>query len=363
MNMEVLAREIEQKLVRRVNADPKLHNVYMLVHSDRLNIHFPIAAGTTDHVAANPSQPFHTASVGKMFTSVIIAKLIEQGRANLEDPIEQYLPTALLKNLHIYKGKEYTSHIQIKHLLSHTSGLPDFFEDKPRRQRAFMQEVIDQPSRLWTPEETVQWSKEHLTPHFPPGKGIHYTDTGYNLLGLMIESITGKRYAEVLRECIFEPLHMNHSYLSHYSEPAVKNEYPIANLFMDDIKINVNEYRSFSSFFAGGQTVSTLEDMLIFMKSLVQHQLIKQESLDRMQSWTKMWVGMKYGHGLMRLQFIPFTQKYVAWGHLGASGAFALYLPKLDVYLIGSFNQTTYRSKSMNYLFFNVIRNLSKIIV
>lgn len=178
------------------------------------------------------------------------------------------------------------------------------------------------------------------------------------MLGLIIESITEKRYAEVLHETIFTPLNMNHSYLAHHSEPAVPSEYPVASLHLDELHIKVNDYRSFSSFYAGGQTVSTTEDLLVFMQALAKQQLLTDDSLRKMQDWKKMRVGIKYGYGLMQLQFLPFTNKYTAWGHLGASGAFMLYLPAIDLFLTGSFNQTAYRSKGINLLFFNIIRKL-----
>lgn len=360
MNKEVVRRELEMNLERKVASDPKLHNVYLLVHSDRLDIHWPMAAGETDGFPANPVQPYHTASVGKTFTSVILAILFEKGLVKFDDPIANYLPPHIHKDLHLFKGKDYTNDIQIKHLLNNTSGLPDFFKEKPKKGKALLKEILEDPARFWTPQETIHWSKKHLHPHFPPGKMVHYTDTGYNLLGLIIESITSKPFHEVLHDYIFTPLHMNHSYLSQYSTPSIKSDQPVANLYLDELKVNVDDYRSFTSFYAGGQTVCTSEELLIFMKALVNHQIIQKETLDTMQQWNKMWIGMDYGYGLMRMHFLPFTRKYIGWGHLGASGSCMLYFPNMDVYIMGSFNQTTYQSKSMNYIFLNILRKLTK---
>ncbi|GGG03755.1 serine hydrolase domain-containing protein [Paenibacillus aceti] len=360
MNKEKVRQEIERKLENRTVTDPLLHNVFLLLHSDGGDFHWPMAAGETDGLPAHPDQPYHTASIGKTFTSVILAIFAEKGLIQYDDPIANYLPPQLLKDLHIYKGKDYTYDIRIKHLLSNTSGLPDYFEEKPKNGQSFLQQQLAQPSRFWTAEETIQWSKEHLNPHFPPGRRVHYTDTGYNLLGLIIETITSKPYHEALHDYIFTPLQMNHTYLCQYSEPALKSEHLVANLYLDKQTIPVEEHRSFSAFYAGGQTVSTSEDLLIFMKSVVNHQIIRKESLDTMQQWNRMWIGMDYGYGLMRLHFIPWSQKYIGWGHLGSSGASMLYLPNLDMYMIGSFNQTAYSRKGMNFLFSQVLRKMSK---
>lgn len=360
MNKDIVKAELERSLAKKVADDPKLHNVYLLVHSDQQQIHWPMAAGKTDDVEAHPEQPFHTASVGKTFTAVILAMLEEKGLLSFDDPIAAYLPNELLQDLHIYKGKDYSADIQIKHLLGNTSGIPDYFEEKPQHGKGLLEEILAEPSRFWTAEETINWSKKHLSPRFPPGKRVHYTDTGYNLLGLVIEAITLKPYHEVLHEYLFDPLQMEHSYLAHYSEPAVKSEYPVAQLYIDHLKIKVEEYRSFSSFYSGGQTVCTLGDLLRFKKALVHHRLIQKETLDRMMQWRKMWLGLDYGYGLMRLRFLPFRKKYICWGHLGASGSSMLYFPHMDIYVLGSFNQTTYQSKSMNYIFFNVLRKMNK---
>ena len=123
--------------------------------------------------------------------------------------------------------RNVTSHITIKHLLNHTSGLHDYFGDKPKQVTPFLDQILSEPSRFWTPQEIVQWSKEHLKSHFPPGEGFHYSDTGYHILGLVIENITSMPFHKALEHYLFMPLGMNHSYLICYSEPLVKSDYPI----------------------------------------------------------------------------------------------------------------------------------------
>lgn len=357
MNREAACTKIKTKLGKLVDSDSTLKNAFLLIHSDRLNIHWNIAYGITGDMQANESQPYHTASIGKVFTAVIIAKLVEKGTIHYDDPIAKYLDRDVVKGLHVYKGKDYSKEIQVKHLVSNTSGLPDFYEDKPHQGKSFLNLMLDEPSQFWTPEETIQWTKESMHARFEPGKKCHYTNTAYNLLGLIIENVTAKSYHEVLHENIFQPLQMNHSYLGQYSEPAKKSEYPVATIQFRDKGINVEELRSSSSIYAGGQTVSTSEDLLLFMKALVKGEVISGESLEVMKDWKKLWPGVDYGYGLMRVRMFP--SKYNVWGPLGSTGSFMLYNQKLDVYVIGTLNRSGYTNKSMR-LVYNVLRTVSK---
>ncbi|CAI8899177.1 hypothetical protein EMIT07CA2_30455 [Brevibacillus sp. IT-7CA2] len=118
MSNEMIRSEIESNLKAKVASDRQLHNVYLLIHSDKLDIHWPIAAGNTAGGTANPNQLYHTASVGKAFTAVIVSILAEKGLVTFDDPIANYLPTEIRKDLHFWKGKDYTNEIQIKHLLA-----------------------------------------------------------------------------------------------------------------------------------------------------------------------------------------------------------------------------------------------------
>jgi CubicO group peptidase (beta-lactamase class C family) len=342
---------VEERFTRQFDADPTLLNAYLLIHSERHGIHWTMARGRTDGVPANPEQPYHTASIGKSFTGVIVAKLVEEGKVSFDDPIATYLPEALIKELHVYKGRDYSREITVGQLVSNTSGLPDYYEEKRRGSKSFLEMVLDEPARFWTPEETIEWSRTQLRPHFAPGKGCHYTNTGFNLLGLLIERVTSKPYHEALHDHIFTPLGMARSYLSHFSEPAARSPLPVASLNSLGRTINVEHYRSFSSIYASGQTVSTSEELLRFMKALVGGELVSSEMLERMQQWRRQWIGVDYGYGLMRLRPVPFARKYHAWGHLGSIGSFMLYNPTLDVYLVGNFNKTAYQMKTIRFVY------------
>lgn len=357
MDKNTAKSKIETLLKKIVDSDASLYSAYLLIHSDRLNLHWSMAYGHTGETPANPEQPYHTASIAKSFTSAIIAMLVEQGLLTYSDPIAKYLPPELLKGLHTYNGSDYSSKISIEHLVSNTSGLHDYFEGKTKHGR-FTEVLLNDPGRMWTPEETIEWNKEYLPPRFPPGKGVFYTNTGYNLLGLIIEKVTSKSYADVLHEFIFQRLHMDQSYLSHFSEPQSKSPLPIAKLNVMGKAIDVEEHLSFTSIFAAGQAVSTSEDLLKFITALNENRLVTQEHKAQMMQWKKMRVGIDYGFGLMRVRMFMFNPKYNVWGHLGSMGSFMLYSPGLDVYLVGSFNKAGFTGPCIRFLF-NVLRILA----
>lgn len=343
---------IQQHFNKVVEKDSHIHNAYLLVHSEKLGVHVHTAKGSTGRIPAHARQPYFIASIGKLFTSVLIGILVEKGRLAYEDTIAMYVDLDVLSNLHVYKGRDYTNDIKIKHLLNHTSGLNCFFEDKPKQGKSMIDLLFEQPSRYWEPKEVIEWSKEHLTAHFPPGKGFHYSDTGYNLLGLIIEKITGMPLAEALRFHIFEPLGMNDSYLFRDSLSSVEGEYPLAHLY--GRRVNVTDYRSLSVSYAGGGIISRSEDLLVFMKALINHEILSEETILAMKSdKAKFFIGIDYGYGLMNFKTVPLMmpKRYNAWGNAGSTGTFMFYQPTLDAYFIGSLNQFRYNRKAFRLLF------------
>jgi D-alanyl-D-alanine carboxypeptidase len=359
MKLELAKQEIEQNLIKIVESDTKIPNAYLLIHSDQHDIHWSMAHGKADRISVNPNQPYHTASIAKTFTAMMIAKLVEEGKLHYKDVVNKYLPDDLMKNLHIYKDRDFSHEITLQQLISNTSGLGDFYEDKPKQGKHFLDIMLDEPSRYWSANETIEWTKQHISPRFKPGEKVHYTNTGFNLLGLVIEKVTGKSYHEALHEMIFQPLQMNHTYLSQYSKPAEQNPYPVAKLNIKNKEINVEDFRSFSSIYAGGQTVSTSEDLLKFMKALVGSKIVDTHTLESMKQWKNMWIGVDYGYGLMRVRMLPIIQKYNVWGHLGSIGSFMLYNPDMDIYLIGNFNKSGHLTKTVRFLF-KTLRTVSK---
>ncbi len=356
MSKEKVLSKIESSFRKTVEKDSKVKNAYLLVHSDKHDIHLNIAEGSTDEVQANPDQPNYMASVGKLFTATIIGKLQEKGKLDFNDYISDYLDKELLDGLHVYKGKDYTDQIKIKDLLNQRSGLPDAFWP-------LLEKLLEDPEFNISTREAINWGKENLEPSFKPGEKFEYTDTNYYLLGFIIEGITGKPFAEALKNYFFEPLEMQNSYMLNYSEPAEEPEYPVANFYKDGIK--VNDYENYSKIdYAGGGVVAPMEDLLKFMKALVNHQLIAEKTLNLMKEDTsKFGLGIDYGYGIWKVKTIPvlMPKKLNSWGVVGATGAFMFYHPLTDSYVIGNFNDASYESKGVRFMLLKVLKELAKL--
>ena len=157
-------------------------------------------ADVTRKVRLTRNTPFAVASVTKTFVSALVLQLAQEGRVGLDDPLVAWLPTA---------GVD--PRVTVRQLLDHTSGLHDFFSnsaiDAPLRKA---------PTAVWTPARALGYVK---APYFEPGTGWRYSNTGYVLLGQLIERITGNSWANEVRVRFFDPLRLGSAYVQGAERP------------------------------------------------------------------------------------------------------------------------------------------------
>ena len=137
------------------------------------------------HVPASDSTIYQSGSLGKQFTSALVVMLAEDGRLGLDDPITRWFPEAGVR------WKDIT----VRHLLTHTSGIPDYADSTLDYRRDYT-------------EEDLLHLAEGMPLGFPPGARWSYSNTGYVLLGIIIHRVTGTFYGDLLRDRIFRPLGM-----------------------------------------------------------------------------------------------------------------------------------------------------------
>ena len=174
--------------------------------------------GNSGNFSAN--QSYFIASTTKLFTTATILKLKADGNLNLDDKVSNYIDDSILAGLHIFKGKEYSARITIKHLLAHTSGLSDYFQGKGANGKSLEDELVIGNDQSWTFEQAIDRAKKIPSPFAPGTKNkALYSDTNFQLLGRIIEVITGKSYSENCNDLIINPLELTKTYL--YQDPAL----------------------------------------------------------------------------------------------------------------------------------------------
>ena len=133
----------------------------------------------------NTDALWKVASITKTFTAEVVLQLISQGKLSLDDKLSKFDWSTGIVN---------RDQITVRMLLDHTSGLPDLENDDP----AFQKVRYGNPTKVWTHEEILKWART-LQPLSPPGQAYNYSNTGYYLLGMMIESVTGKTAAQEIQ--------------------------------------------------------------------------------------------------------------------------------------------------------------------
>ena len=354
---DVFKEKIISDFKQRFSRQKSFNTGLLLIHSPTLGLHCKTAVHPDSTVNVHPDQPFHFASIGKTVTSVMVSILYEKGLIDFNDKISKYLDDSILAGLHIYKSVNYSEEMEIKHLLNHTSGLPDHYTDKNKSGIRLSDLMISDSERFWTPIETITWTKQQLKPKFKPGKGFHYSDTNYELLGLIIEKATGKKLSQCFHEFIFDPLGMMNTYQIFYSEPNEKSIYPMIDLYHKEV--NLSKAKSISMSCASGGIVSTTEDMLKFHKAIAENKIIRKDTLGKMGDYAKMGPSIYYGYGIMNFRFMFMPKKYDIWGHSGSIGSFMYYNAGMDIYMIGSFHKVNYQVHPIFYIF-NTLRKFNK---
>lgn len=304
----------------------------------------------------NKDQTYFIASTTKLFTTAIILKLRAESKLNLDDKINKYIDKSILSGLHIYKGIDYSQELTIKHLLSHTSGLPDYFQGKGENGKSLENEITEGNDQFWTFEQAIDRTKKMASLFAPGTKGkANYSDANFQLLGKIIESITHNSYSEKCQEIIIKPLGLTKTYV--YQDSTDKTP---KTLFYKSNNLNIP--KAMTSFGADGSIVSNSSDMLIFIEAFFTGKLFPKTYIDELQEWNKIFFPIQSGTGLhlFKLPWIFNPTGAVPYfiGHSGLSGALAYYSPKEKIYIVGTVNQVAHPDIS----FKTMIKLVQKII-
>jgi CubicO group peptidase (beta-lactamase class C family) len=208
------------------------------------------------NIANTPDVKFRLGSITKQFTSMLVMQQVAKGKIKLDGHITDYLD---------YYRKDTGGKVTIHQLLTHTSGIPSYTDD-PK----FFGEVS---RNFFAPDEFVKkYCSGDL--QFEPGSKFHYDNSGYFLLGVILEHVTGKSYEALLKENIFQPLGMQDTGYDHYADILPKR----ATGYQQELEGVVNApFLDMSLPYAAGSLYSTVEDMYKWDQALYTDKLLSND--------------------------------------------------------------------------------------
>ncbi len=256
-----------------------------------------------------PDLKFYAGSIGKIFTAVVILNLIEEGRLSLESPAANWFPKL-----------SQASHITINHLLTHTSGIVSFDNLKEYESNKF---------RYRNPEEMLSYVKGKKL-LFEPGKYYAYSNTGYLMLGIIIEKITGKSYKEAVEQYIINKINLH--------ETDVLTAQTLKKLIVRGHH-NGNALIKTENYvipFAAGTIIATPKDLVLFFQALMTGRILTQNSLQKMFSDMNLMTvtqSVYYGKGIVAAIDTPIGDIIGHTGGIRGFGAALYYHPKENIFV------------------------------
>lgn len=272
--------------------------------------------------------PYQIGSATKMMTATVLLQLHEEGALSVDDLLSAHLPdtAAALPNGDV---------ITLRQLANHTAGVFDYTNNAPDGTPGVMVGDLSDSAMMsigYTPAALVAFAVDHGEPTFAPGaEGAWlYSNTGYVLMGQIIERITAKPLESVLEERIFGPLGMSDSFLwsdvprPHFGLPR--------SFFTPPFEIESTDW-NMSQGWAAGAVISTVDDMSVFIAALLEGQLFDDRTtLDIMQDTVPTGRSLMPQYGIGLIEISPGL-----WGHGGQTLGFVsdtAYIPQENVSIV-----------------------------
>ncbi|WP_165776862.1 serine hydrolase domain-containing protein [Paremcibacter congregatus] len=331
------ANELEDKLQttldRFITDNAEIPGVMVSIISEKRNLDWQGAAGVSDlktQQAIKSEQTVRLASTTKTYIAAAILRLKEQDKLSLNKPISQYLPNDQVKILQ--DGGYNPDQITTRHLLTHTSGIWDHASSQH-----YLEAVISDTTHHWTRVEQLKFAMDKGQPYGKPEEFYHYSDTGYVLLGEIVERRSGKPLAVALRTLLkFDALNLNNTWLETL-EPRPQSALNRAHQYMGDM--DITEWNATMDLYGGGGLVATMPDLARFFQALFKGKVFdKNTSLAEMKTtilpehggifYNKSGYGnYQYCMGLYASHY----RGYTIYQHGGFWNTIGAYIPALDV--------------------------------
>jgi D-alanyl-D-alanine carboxypeptidase len=239
--------------------------------------------------AINPKSLFRIWSVSKTMTAAVVLQLVDEGRLNLNDTIIQWFPDIPM-----------SSQITLGHLLSHTSGIPNFTDSS--RVSCCM-------NQHWSPQELMDIAMG-MPRSFRPGDGWEYSNSNYVLMALVIEKVTASPLQVQLRKRLFDPLRLNSTFV--WGEEEIPNGYVLG--YDSDAHggfVDVTNQVHPSVAWASGAIVSNIDDLLTWTTVFFEGKLLSKKTQKLMVTRVKLNDGRTVDYGLgIEIQSTPWGTRF-----------------------------------------------------
>ncbi|MFH1593269.1 MAG: serine hydrolase [Candidatus Omnitrophota bacterium] len=286
---------------------------------------------------------FRIGSNTKTFVVTVLLQLVDEGKISLDDTLDKF---DLGFNI------PYESEITTRQLCNMTSGLPEFGEDKELCEIFY----DTNPLKKWTPQETVTAALRHPV-HFSPGKGWFYSNTGYILLGMIIEKVTGNKVEDEIRERILKPLNLTNT---SFPVDFAGMPSPYAHGYELDDKKNWQDVTVYSPslLWTAGAMISDVNDMKTWLKAYVSGTTNKKATQKERLTWVETGRGKNLSFGLG----IGNTNGWL--GYTGGTRGYntaAYYLPSEDATIIVFVNTSDYEKDNVS-IANKIVHDITKIL-
>ncbi|MER5306404.1 serine hydrolase domain-containing protein [Streptomyces sp. NPDC002773] len=249
---------------------------------------------------------YRVGSITKTFTATVLLQLQAEGRLDLDDPVEKWLPGVVKGNGH--DGRKIT----LRQLLNHTSGIYSVTADPGFQEKVFGPAFLEHRYDRWTPRQLVAIAMTH-EPDFAPGTGWNYSNTNYVLAGLVIEKVTGRPYGKAVENRIIKPLKLRATSVPGTDVTMPNPSSPAWSKLSADPDAPVHDLSELSPTiaYAAGEVISDSKDLQTFYRALLGGRLLPKAELTEMTTTAP---GAGYGLGLTQTELSCGKE---VWGHGG----------------------------------------------
>ncbi|MDQ8700933.1 serine hydrolase domain-containing protein [Streptomyces sp. LHD-70] len=257
---------------------------------------------------------YRIGSLTKTFVATVLLQLQAEGRVDLDDPVEKWLPGVVHGNGH--DG----SKISVRQLLNHTSGIFNYTADPDIARKSFTTDFLKHRYDTYEPEQVVAVAMRHK-PTFEPGTDWSYSNTNYALAGMIVEKVTGNSYADEIEDRIIDRLDLDATSLPG-TDPTVPepSSRAYSKLAPPDQDVPIHDVTEMNPSVAGaaGAMISDSADINRFYSALLRGKLLPEQELKEMKATVPTEddaPNLTYGLGLMKMAGLSCGKEI--WGHSG----------------------------------------------